>query len=86
MKRIKNVTKQELKASLLQSLEHNAKALDYIENVLNKAKDNLGYDPEDKDYQEIVETLEYIKFVLEYVDNQYNESLKKVGAKFGFIK
>ncbi len=84
MKRKKNVTKQELKDSLVQSLEYNTRALDYIENVLNKAKDNLNYDPDDKDYKEIVETLEYIKFSLTYLDQQYNDSLKRVGVCIGF--
>lgn len=86
MKRLKNVSKEELKHSLITSLEYNAKALDYIENLLNSAKDSLKYNEEDKDFQEIVATLEYIKFSLTYLDNQYNESLKKVGVKFGINK
>lgn len=86
MKRRKNVTKQELKDNLIKTLEYNSRALDYIENVLNKAKDNYKYDSDDEDLKEIVETLEYIQFSLTYLDKQYNESLKKVGVKVGFNK
>lgn len=86
MKRRKNVTKQELKDNLIQTLEYNSKALDYIENVLNKAKDNYKYNSDDEDLKEIIETLEYIQFSLTYLDKQYNESLKKVGVKVGFNK
>ncbi len=86
MKRLKNVSKEELKHSLITSLEYNAKALDYIENVLNRAEDSLKYNEEDEDYQDIVVTLKYIKFSLTYLENQYNESLKKVGVKFGINK
>lgn len=86
MKRRKNVSKEELKNSLLESLEYNSKALDYIENVLNRAEDTLKYNEEDRDYQDIVSTLKYIKFALTYLDDQYNESLRKVGAKIGFNK
>lgn len=86
MKFKKNISKEELKNSLLQSLEYNSKALDYIENVLNRAEDNLKYNPDDPDFAEIVSTVKYIKFSLSYLDNQYNESLKRLGVKFGSYK
>lgn len=84
MKKIKNVSNQELKDSLLKSIEYNSNALDYIENVLNRARDRLKYNEYDKENKEIVETLEYIKFALTYLDKQYIDSLKKVGVKSGF--
>lgn len=86
MKRKKNVSKEEIKNSLIQSIEYNEKALDYIENVLNRAKDTLAYNENDLEYKDIVATLEYIKFTLEYVGNQYNDSLKKVGVIRGINK
>lgn len=86
MKNRKNVSKEELKNSLLISLKYNNKALDYIENDLRRAKDFLKYKEDDKETQEIVDILEYIKFSLTYLDNQYNESLKKVGVRLGSCK
>lgn len=86
MKRKKNVSKEEIKNSLIQSIEYNEKALDYIENVLNRAKDTLAYNENDLEFKDIVATLEYIKFTLKYVGNQYNDSLKKVGVIRGINK
>lgn len=86
MKKIKNVSKEELKDSLIKSLKYNSNALDYIENVLNRARDLLKYNEKDIETKETVEILEYIKFSLTYLDKQYSESLKKVGVKFGINK
>ena len=86
MKMKKNVSKLELTNSLLQSIDYNDSALDYIENVLNKAEDNLKYNPDDKDFEEIVSVLKYIKFSLNYLDKQYKDSLKRLGVRFGFNK
>lgn len=80
MKRLKKVNNEELKNGLIISLEHNEKALDYIENILNRAEDTLKYNEDDEDYQEIVTTLKYIKFVLNYVGDQYSQSLREVGV------
>lgn len=87
MKFKKNVTNKELLDNFLVSIEHNEKSLDYIENCLLRAKDNLQYNPQDEDYIEIVENLEYIHFVLFYVGNKYGDCLDKIGGvKHGFNK
>ena len=80
MKRRKNVSKLELRNNLIYSLEHNSIALDYIENSLSKAEDILKYNSDDKELLENVNTLKYIMFSLEYLDKQYNESLKRLGG------
>ena len=77
MKRIKNVSKQEIKDSLNKSISLNNRALDYIQNCLNRSNDRLKYNENDVEYIEISECLQYIDFTLRYVGKQYQESLKR---------
>lgn len=80
MKLKKNVTKLEMKNSLLQTLEYNSEALDFIENESHKYEDLLKYDDLDGSIKNIQNILKYIKFSLNYLDDMYNESLKKLGG------
>ena len=80
MKKRKNVSKEELKNCLLISIEHNTNALDFVQNELNHIEDVLKYNEHDEDYKKRHEVLEYIRFSLNYLDEQYQESLKKLGV------
>lgn len=80
MKIKKNVSKGELKASIIQSLEHNTEAIDYVENEINRLKDLLIYREKDEELSRVIKILEYIKFSLLYIDDCYNKSLKKIGG------
>lgn len=86
MKNIKKVSNREMIDSLNISLSLNDKALDYIENVLNRANDRLKYNENDPDYKDTIEVLEYIKISLTYLGVQYNESLVSLGGKNGFFR
>lgn len=87
MKFRKNVSNEEIKNSLILTLEKNTIALDYIENVLHRTEDLYKYNEDDEDVKEQLDVLKYIKFSLTYLDKQYNDSLKKLGVfKHGFNK
>lgn len=76
-----NVSKLELKNSLLETIEHNNNALDYIQNEIYKTENILGVDPKDVQVQETLNIQKYIKFTLEYLDKQYSDNLRKLGVK-----
>lgn len=80
MKMRKNVSNRELADSLLESLSHNDEALDYIQNQIYRTENILNYDPSDKQIQEQLKVEKYIKFVLDYTEDAYKKSLKKVGV------
>lgn len=72
----KNVSKKELIDSLNKSLKLNKNALDYVENCINKCEDLLNYNEKDLIAKDDLENLKYIKFTLNYLEKQYNESLR----------
>lgn len=80
MKKIKNVSNRELANSLLESLAHNDDAIDYIKNQIYRTENVLGYMPEDKETQERLKIEKYIEFVLNFTDESYKKSLKKLGV------
>lgn len=81
MKREKKVSKLELKNSLLESLDNNDKALDYIQNAIYRTDNILKLDPLDKSVQEQLNIEKYIQFTLNYLDKMYTDSLKKLGVR-----
>lgn len=80
MRNIKKVSNAQLRASIIQSLEHNVEAVDYVENELNRLNDLLKYREDDVELSRKIHILEYIKFSLLYIDDCYNKSLKKIGG------
>ena len=72
----KNVNKKELVDSLKKSIKMNSNALDYVENCINKCQDLLNYNENDLIAKNDLENLQYIKFTLNYLEKQYNESLR----------
>ena len=80
MKNPKKVTKEELKNSLLQSLEYNSEALDYVENQIVRFEDLLKYNENDEASLNTLNVLKYIEFSLNYLDKSYNETLKSIGV------
>lgn len=80
MKKMKNVSNRELANSLLESLAHNDDAIDYIKNQIYRTENVLGYKPEDKEVQEQLKIEKYIEFVLNFTDESYKKSLKKLGV------
>lgn len=81
MKREKKVSKLELKNSLLETLDNNDKALDYIQNAIYRTDNVLKLDPSDKNVQEQLNTEKYIQFTLNYLDKMYSDNLKKLGVR-----
>lgn len=79
--KIKNVSKLELKNSLLETLSHNDDALDYIQNAIYNTENILGLDPLDKNVQARLNTEKYIQFSLKYLDTMYSNKLKELGVK-----
>lgn len=77
---LKKVDKSQLRSSIIQSLEHNTNAVDYVENEINRFNDLLKYREEDVELSRTIHVLEYIKFSLLYLDDCYNKSLKKIGG------
>lgn len=80
MKRMKNVSNRELANSLLESIAHNDDAIDYIKNQISRTENVLGYMPEDKQVQEQLKIEKYIEFILNFTDDSYKKSLKKLGV------
>lgn len=77
----KNVSKLELKHSLLDTLSKNEIALDYIQNKIFNTENKLGVSPEDEILKSDLETEKYIQFTLRYLDKMYRDSLKKIGVR-----
>lgn len=80
MQKYRKVSKLEEKNSLLQTLDYNGLALDYIQNQIYKTENVLKLDEFDKNVQEQLNTEKYIKFSLEYLDKCYSDRLKKLGV------
>lgn len=80
MKKQNNVSKLELKNSLLESITLNDEALDYIQNQIYRTENVLGIDPLDKQVKRQLEIERYIQFSLNYLDKMYTENLKKLGV------
>lgn len=81
LKNKKQVSKEELKNSLLLSLEHNADAIDYITNEISRFESYCKYNEEDKTSLQVLSILRYIKYSLDYLDNCYSENLKRIGVR-----
>ena len=81
LKSKKQVSKEELKNSLLLSLEHNSSAIDYISNEISRFEDYCKYNENDESSLNILSTLKYIKYSLDYLDNCYSDSLKRIGVR-----
>ena len=77
----KNVSKLELKHSLLDTLKKNNNALDYIQNRIYDTENKLGVSPDDVILKSDLETEKYIQFSLRYLDKMYRDSLKKIGVR-----
>lgn len=80
MKKIKKVSNNELINCLLQSLEYNTEALDYMKNEISRLEDLLKYNSNDAEVSRILKIYKYIEFSLKFLDDSYNESLKKLGV------
>lgn len=78
---VKKVSKVELLNSLKTTLEQNTKAIDNVTMWIHSCEDRLGYNEEDYEAQDALETLKYIEFSLRYLDRQYMDCFKKNGGK-----
>lgn len=81
MYKIDRVGKVEILKSLKNTMKQNTDALDYIENLIYQVQNELGYSPEDKNLQEDLESLKYIRFSLYYLDDMYMKAFNKHGGK-----
>lgn len=81
MRQVRKVSKLEEINSLKQTLSYNDIALDYVINELNRTEDVFRFNETDKDVQERLNTLKYIKFSLEYLDKAYSDRLKALGVR-----
>ncbi len=77
----KKVSNLEMQHSLKETLQKNTRAIDYIQECINKCQDILKYNENDFQVKDELENLEYIQFTLYYLDKQYMKSYKKVGGK-----
>lgn len=80
LKSKKQVSKEELKNSLLLSLEHNSDAIDYITNEISRFESYCKYNENDKTSVQTLTTLRYIKYSLDYLDKCYGDNLKRIGV------
>lgn len=80
MKIPKNVSKLELKNSLIESMQKNKMALDYVLRLIHRNEDNLSYNREDVMAQNDLQDLKYIEFVLRYLEDSYRKSAKGIGV------
>lgn len=77
MKKNFKVSNDKLLKNLNDSISENSKALDYVENLINKTNDSIKFSNTDED-KYILDILTYIKFVLQYVGHQYENTKKKI--------
>lgn len=75
MKNPKNVSKSEQKAFLVQTLQYNSIALDYVKEEIQKYEDFLKWNELDTDIQERLSVFKYIEFTLTYLDDTYSKGL-----------
>lgn len=80
MKCKSKVNNKDIVNSLKESLTMNENALDYIQNQIYTTKNILGYKPEDKEIVDKLKTEEFIKFQLEFINNQYIRTLRNYGV------
>lgn len=81
MQNYRKVSKLEEKNSLLQTLDYNNLALDYIQNQIYRTENVLKLDDTDTNVKTQLSTEKYIKFSLEYLDKCYSDRLKKLGVR-----
>lgn len=81
MKKINNVSDQEIVNSLKESIKKNDSALSYISSEKNRYGDLLKYNDNDIISQDIYENLSYCEFTLNFLGNQYREALSLRGVK-----
>lgn len=81
MREYRKISKLEEVNSLKQTLQYNSVAIDYIQNNIYRTENLHKYDPSDKIVKEQLDTENYIKFSLEYLDKCYTDRLKKLGVK-----
>lgn len=79
-KLLQKTNKKEMIKSLKISLDKNDKAIDYIENLLNKKRDILKFTEGDEVLKSEIEDLEYTLFVLNFCGDQYLKSLNIYGV------
>lgn len=77
----KTISKIEMQHKLKEAMEKNVIAIDFVEECIRDCDNLLGYNPDDEDAIYAKENLEYLKFTLYYLDNQYMKSFKQVGGK-----
>lgn len=75
MKLPKYITKLEKRNGLVQTLDYNTQALDYIENEINRYENFVKYNEDDKQSLNTLNVLKYIQFSLKYLDDMYNKSI-----------
>lgn len=71
----KKVSNEELKSSLLESINKNDLSLDYIKDKIRVTEDLYKFTEKDSDKEEL-DTLKYIELVLSFVGDSYSKSLK----------
>lgn len=81
LKNNKQLSKEELKNSLLISIEHNSDAIDYIANEISRYENLLKYNENDVDSTRNLTILRFIKYSLDYLDKCYSDNLKKIGVR-----
>lgn len=80
MKRRCKVNNKDIVNSLKESLSMNENALDYIQNQIYTTKNILGYKPDSEEYIDKLNTLKFIKFQLEFINDQYIRTLRNFGV------
>lgn len=80
MKEINKIDNTQLRTSIIESLERNADAIDYIENEKNRLIDLLEYIEVSYELSRSIEVLEYIQFSLKFLDDCYIKALSRIGG------
>lgn len=80
MKEINKIDNTQLRTSIIESLERNADAIDYIENEKNHLIDLLEYVESSHALSRSIEVLEYIQFSLKFLDDCYIKALSRIGG------
>lgn len=79
MKKVKS--KNEIMHCLKDTIRKNDIAIDFINSEMLRRKDLVSYNPDDLNSKEEIKILEYILFSLNYLDDTYRKSYKKLGGK-----
>lgn len=80
MKNPRKVSKLEQRNALVQTLEYNSNALDYVENEINRFENFVKYNENDMQSLNTLNVLKYIQFSLKYLDDTYNKGLMLLGG------